>query len=207
VFLKCLNFFFGGETKKQHWYLSHRNAKCRHLKKLTRIWTLRQVFICLRPRTPHSPPLTHRMYTHIQYTYSQREGGRELNQREVERANRGEYRSQSWAETWKYQRDLMYARNWLSPVYKLCWHLPRNPFTGQFFYMTDILQWLLWVLFFYDKTSQQQQSKTFWTDCNLSSAALILDSKQIVNMTRIFVFFVCFSLNHMGCANIMKHAI
>jgi hypothetical protein len=26
-------------------------------------------------------------------------------------------------------------------------------------------------------------------------------------MTRIFVFFVCFSLNHMRCANIMKHAI
>jgi hypothetical protein len=28
------------------------NRKCRHLKKLTSNGTLRQVFICLRPRTP-----------------------------------------------------------------------------------------------------------------------------------------------------------
>ncbi len=35
--------------------------------------TLRQVFICLRPRTPY-PPLTHCVhYVYIQYTYSHRE--------------------------------------------------------------------------------------------------------------------------------------
>ncbi len=34
------------------------NAKCRHLKKLTCKGTSRQVFICLRPRTPYFP-LTH----------------------------------------------------------------------------------------------------------------------------------------------------
>jgi hypothetical protein len=34
---------------------------------------------------------------YIQYTYSHREGGmRELNQREGERSNTGEYRSQNW---------------------------------------------------------------------------------------------------------------
>jgi hypothetical protein len=48
------------------------NAKCLHIKKLTSNGTLRQVFICLRPR-PHIPPYT--LYTCIQYTYSHREGG------------------------------------------------------------------------------------------------------------------------------------
>jgi hypothetical protein len=41
-----------------------------------------------------------------------------LNQREGEVGSRREYRSQSWVK--KYQYDLMYPRNWLSPVYKLC---------------------------------------------------------------------------------------
>jgi hypothetical protein len=35
------------------------NAKCCHLKKLTYKGTLRQVFICLRPRTPYPPSPTH----------------------------------------------------------------------------------------------------------------------------------------------------
>jgi hypothetical protein len=36
------------------------NEKCRHLKKLTCKGALRQVFICLRLRTPYpSPPTTH----------------------------------------------------------------------------------------------------------------------------------------------------
>jgi hypothetical protein len=34
------------------------NAKC-HLKKLTWKGTLRQVFICLKPRTPYPPPPPH----------------------------------------------------------------------------------------------------------------------------------------------------
>ncbi len=37
--------------------LKEGNAKCRHLKKLTCNGTWRQVFICLRPRTPYPPPL------------------------------------------------------------------------------------------------------------------------------------------------------
>jgi hypothetical protein len=49
------------------------NAKCRHLKKFTCNGTLRQVFICLIPRTPYPPPYT--LYTCIQYTYSRREEG------------------------------------------------------------------------------------------------------------------------------------
>jgi hypothetical protein len=58
------------------------NAKCRHLKKLTCEGILWQVFICLRPRTPYPPPLTHCVRV-IQYTYSQRKGAREeSNQKE-----------------------------------------------------------------------------------------------------------------------------
>jgi hypothetical protein len=50
------------------------NAKCRHLKKLICKGTLRQVFNCLRPRTPY-PPLHTLKYTCIQYSYSRRERG------------------------------------------------------------------------------------------------------------------------------------
>jgi hypothetical protein len=46
-------------------------------KKLTCKGTVRQVFICLRPRTPYPPPLTHciRVYGYVLYTYLLREGG------------------------------------------------------------------------------------------------------------------------------------
>jgi hypothetical protein len=53
-------------------------------KKITCKETLRQMFICLRPRTPYSLP--YELYTCIQYTYSDREGGR----REVEPERRFE---------------------------------------------------------------------------------------------------------------------
>jgi hypothetical protein len=56
------------------------NAKCRHLNKLTCKGTLRQVFICLRPRTPYPPLYT--LYT-VQYTYSHREGGESLTREKV----------------------------------------------------------------------------------------------------------------------------
>ncbi len=72
--------------------------KCRHLKKLTRNGTLRQVFICLRPRT-HPPP-HHTLYTCIHYTYSHTQGsggrgdgperrleGQHSSQRRVENTN------------------------------------------------------------------------------------------------------------------------
>ncbi len=50
------------------------NAKRCHLTKLTCNGTLRQMFICLRPRTPYPiPPYT--LYVCIQYTYSHRWGG------------------------------------------------------------------------------------------------------------------------------------
>ncbi len=76
-----------GEKKEDSHYrrktrLIEGNAKCRrHLKKLTCKGTLRQVFICLRPRFPQTPPLPpytlyNIVYTYIiQYTYSHREEG------------------------------------------------------------------------------------------------------------------------------------
>jgi hypothetical protein len=51
-------------------------AKCRHLKILTCKGTLRQVFICLRPRTPYTP-LSHCILVYSIYLFTQgrREGG------------------------------------------------------------------------------------------------------------------------------------
>ncbi len=49
-------------------------AKCRHPNKLTCKGTLRQVFICLRPRTAYPIRLRHCIPC-IKYTYSYREGG------------------------------------------------------------------------------------------------------------------------------------
>jgi hypothetical protein len=66
------------------------NAKCRHLKNFKCKGTLRQVFICLRPRTPHV------VYSILIHTGRGEGGG--LNQREGETGNIGEYRSQSCVE-------------------------------------------------------------------------------------------------------------
>jgi hypothetical protein len=57
-------------------------------KKITSKLTLRQVFICLRPRTPYPQPLhtvyVYNIYSTVYGTYSHRERGKggELNQRE-----------------------------------------------------------------------------------------------------------------------------
>ncbi len=78
------------------------------------------------------------MYTRIQYTYSQREGGRELNQREGERANRGEYRSQSWVENTNVT-ECMQEIGYLQSINSAntCREIP---LLVNFFSMTDILQ-------------------------------------------------------------------
>ncbi len=58
------------------------NAKYRHLKKVTCKGTLRQVFICLKPRIPY-PPL-HNVYVYTVYIFTQGGGER------VEPDRRGE---------------------------------------------------------------------------------------------------------------------
>ncbi len=47
------------------------NAKCRHLKKMTYKGTLRQVFICLKPKTLY-PPHT---YLYAVYLFTHGRGG------------------------------------------------------------------------------------------------------------------------------------
>ncbi len=53
--------------------------------------------LCGEPLTPTPPPFTHciRVYSVLIHTGGE---GRELNQREGERGNRGEYKPQSWVE-------------------------------------------------------------------------------------------------------------
>jgi hypothetical protein len=98
------------------------NAKCRHLKKLTCKVTLRQVFTCLRLRTPSFP------HTHIiHYTCSKREGdgeGRIVPERMLEG-------KQFIKPGRKYQHDWLYVQSINSEK-----HLLQSPFTGD-----DILLW------------------------------------------------------------------
>jgi hypothetical protein len=54
--------------------LKEGNSKCRHLKKLSCKGTLRQVFICLRPRTPYPPPV-HTVKVYTVYFFAQERGG------------------------------------------------------------------------------------------------------------------------------------
>jgi hypothetical protein len=67
------------------------------------------------------------------YLFTQGRGkGGELNQREGERSNTGEYRSQSWVKNTnmtecKQEIDYLLSKNYDK-------HLPHNPLTGQFFY-------------------------------------------------------------------------
>ncbi len=55
------------------------NAKCRHLKKLTNKGILRQMFICLRPRTPFPHPITHCIQAYSILIHTGKGGGEELN--------------------------------------------------------------------------------------------------------------------------------
>ncbi len=60
------------------------NTTYRHLQKFTCKGNLRQVFICLKPRSSYPPSLTHciRVYTTVYYSHS--EGGRVEPERRLE---------------------------------------------------------------------------------------------------------------------------
>jgi hypothetical protein len=87
-------------------------------KELTCKGTLRKVIICLMPRTPVPAPLYVYHCLGIVYLFAQRRGGGELNQREGERGNREEYRSQIWVENIN-MTECTQEIDWLSPFYKL----------------------------------------------------------------------------------------
>ncbi len=86
---------------------------CCHKKKLTCKGTLRHLSVWdPEPYNSHSPLHT---VSCIQYGYSHREGGGEV---EPERRGEGQQgRVQITKLGWKCQHVWMYARNWLSPVY------------------------------------------------------------------------------------------
>ena len=102
-------------------------AKYRHLKKLTCKGTVRQVFICLRPRTPYPPPF------HTVYLLTKGRGG-EGGRVEPERRLEGH---QFTTLDRKYQHDWLYL---LSKNSKK--HL-RNVFLKVNFLDDNILHWLL----------------------------------------------------------------
>ncbi len=86
------------------------NAKCCHLKKLICKGTLRQLFICLKPRTPYNPPPhLHSVYV---YTYTQGRGEGETWTREKGRGVTV-HQAGSKIPTWLT----------VSPVYKF-WQTP-----------------------------------------------------------------------------------
>ncbi len=87
--------------------------------------TLRQVFICLRPRTPY-PPSAYTMFTYIQYTYSHREGGEGGELIETDRRGEGQQFTKLGR---KYQHDWLHLQSINS--YK---HLPQSLFIQVHFY-------------------------------------------------------------------------
>ncbi len=107
--------------------------------------TLRQVFICLRLRTPFPPPLTHCLRVNSILIHTGKKGGGRV---EPERRVEGQQgRSQSWVENTnktECSQEIGYLQSINSDK-----HLPQSLFTGQFFLDDDILHWLLWVLSFY----------------------------------------------------------
>jgi hypothetical protein len=70
--------FIDEETQASVERLIEDNARCRHLKNWPEKDFARQVFMCLRPRTPPIPPFTHsiRVYSTI-YSITQGRGGGE----------------------------------------------------------------------------------------------------------------------------------
>ncbi len=90
------------------------------------------MFSCLRRRTPIAP-LTQCLRVHTVHctVYLFKQGGEELYQREGERGNRVEYRSQNWVENTnvtEFRQEIVYFQSMNSDK-----HLPQSPFTVQFF--------------------------------------------------------------------------
>jgi hypothetical protein len=94
--------------------------------------TLRRVFFCLRPiPLPPPPPPTHCISVYSILIHKGKGGGGELNQREGERVNRGEYTSQSWVENTN-KTECLQEIGYLQSI-NSDKHLPRSSFTRQTF--------------------------------------------------------------------------
>ena len=95
---------------RRHKQLKEDYVKCRHLKKLTCKWTLRQVFIICGPE-PHNPSPLHSVYVYTVCLFTQRRGGGGR----VEPKRRG-------------PQEICYLQSINSDK-----HLPQSPFTDPFF--------------------------------------------------------------------------
>ncbi len=101
------------------------NAKCRHLKKLSCKGTLRQVFICRRPRTTYPPPA---QCTHTVYVYK------------VDLFTQGRGEGGEGGESWTREKERgatvhkvgSKIPTWLQSL-NSDKHLPQSPFIAQFF--------------------------------------------------------------------------
>ncbi len=71
--LSALSVFFFTGTARRKIRLIAGNAKCSHLENFTLKGTLRQLFICLRPRTSYPPPL-HTVYVFTVYLFTEGKG-------------------------------------------------------------------------------------------------------------------------------------
>ncbi len=101
--------------------LIENNAKCCHQKQLTCTETLRQVFICLRPRTPYLP-LTHctRVYSILIHI-----GKGQSWTTEKGRGQQFTKLGLKFEHDWLYLRSINFDK-----------HLPQSPFTCNSFQMT-----------------------------------------------------------------------
>ncbi len=129
-------FLFQGTKTLQHGLIDYKDTKanCGHLKKFICKGTLRQVFICVRPRTPCSPPLTHCIRVYSLLTYSHREGGGKVGRVQPERRLEGQQFTKLGR---KHQHDWLYLQS-----INLDKHLPQSPCTDHFL-DDDILLWCL----------------------------------------------------------------
>ncbi len=84
------------------------NAKCRHLKQWTYKGTLRQVFVCPRPRTSYHPPSLHTVYVYIVNLFTQGRGRRVEPERRVEGQQFTKHGSKI-PRDWKYLQSILYA--------------------------------------------------------------------------------------------------
>jgi hypothetical protein len=135
------------------------------IKKLTYKGTLRQVFICLMPRTPYPPPPppTHFIRIYVQFTFSYREGKRGESWTR-EKGNS----SQSWIEN-TIMTDCISS---LKILINTC---RKVPLQINFFY-DDILLWCLLQLisFFFLRRPRPNSSVYFINRYSTNSTITIL---------------------------------
>jgi hypothetical protein len=132
--------------KRRKIWLIEGNAKCCHLKKLTCKGTLRQVFICLRPRTLYPP--SHTVYLYL-YTRGERQQFTKLGQK-YQHVLLGSERMGPLSLTptlWMF--PLACTKSWLPAFYP-----PTSRHTTQVLHNMSVVVWNLYC----DRNSHQKVS-------------------------------------------------